>query len=46
VEKFEAVAEIVTGRGAKPADDPRAFDAHQVIANLQPRIKYPEAPKK
>ena len=45
VEKFEATAEIVTGRGAKPADDPRAFDARQVIANLQPRIQYP-APKR
>ena len=41
VDKYEATAEIVTGRGAKPADDPRAFDARQVIANLQPRIQYP-----
>lgn len=45
VEKFEASAEVFMGKGAKPADDPRAFDARQVIANLQPRIKYPE-PKK
>ncbi|MDB5447916.1 MAG: hypothetical protein JWQ97_3233 [Phenylobacterium sp.] len=45
VEKFEATAEIVMGHGAKPADDPRAFDARQVIANLQPRIQYP-APKR
>jgi hypothetical protein len=45
VEKFEATAEVFMGKGAKPADDPRAFDARQVVANLQPRIKYPE-PKK
>jgi hypothetical protein len=45
VEKFEATAEIFMGKGPKPADDPRAFDAKQVIANLQPRIQYP-APKK
>jgi hypothetical protein len=27
--------------GAKPADDPAAFDAHAVIDNLRPRIQYP-----
>jgi len=42
VEKFEAGAEVYMGRGAKPADDPRAFDARAVIANLQPRIQYPQ----
>ena len=45
VEKYEAVAEVFMGKGPKPADDPRAFDARQVTANLQSRIKYPE-PKK
>lgn len=45
VEKFEATAEVYMGHGAKPANDPRAFDSRQVIANLQPRIQYP-APKK
>jgi hypothetical protein len=45
VEKFEATAEVFMGKGPKPADDPRAFDARQVISNLQPRIQYP-APKK
>ena len=44
IEKFEATAETYMGKGAKPAEDPRAFDARQVIANLQPRIQYP-APK-
>jgi hypothetical protein len=41
VDRFEATAEIFMGHGAKPADDPKAFDARQVIANLQPRIQYP-----
>jgi len=42
VDRFEASAEIFMGRGVKPVGDPRAFDAAQVIANLQPRIKYPQ----
>jgi hypothetical protein len=46
VDKYEAMAEIFMGKGAKPANDPRAFDARQVIANLQPRIVYPEVAKK
>jgi hypothetical protein len=41
VDKFEATAEIVMGKGAKPADDVRAFDARAVIDNLRPRIQYP-----
>jgi len=44
IEKFEASAEIVMGKGAKPADDVKAFDARAVIDNLRPRIQYP-APK-
>lgn len=43
VEKYEASAEIVMNRGAKPSDDMRAFDARQVIANLGPRIQRPPA---
>ena len=46
VDKYEAAAEIFMGKGPKPANDPRAFDARQVVANLQPRIKYPEPAKK
>jgi hypothetical protein len=42
VERFEAAAEIVMGRGQKPADDLRAFDARAVMENLRPRIQYPE----
>ena len=45
VDKFEASAEIVTHKGAKPADDPRAFDARAVVDNLKPRIQYPAPPK-
>jgi hypothetical protein len=43
VDRFEASAEVIMGKGAKPADDPRAFDARSVIENLKPRIQYPAA---
>lgn len=43
IEKFEATAEIVMRRGAKPADDPAAFDARAVLENLGPRIQRPAA---
>lgn len=43
VDRYAATAEIVMGRGAKPAGDAHAFDARQVMANLQPRIRYPGA---
>lgn len=42
VEKYEASAEILMRKGAKPADDPRAFDARAVAENLRARIHYPE----
>lgn len=42
VERYEASAEIVMDKGAKPADDIKAFDARAVIASLQPRVQYPE----
>lgn len=45
VEKFEASAEIVMHKGAKPAGDARAFDARAVIDSLKPRIQYPAPPK-
>ena len=41
IEKFEATAEIVMGRGAKPPDDFTAFAAGAVIENLRPRIFGP-----
>lgn len=41
VERFEASAEIVMHRGAKPEADPRAFDARAVMDNLGPRVLRP-----
>ena len=38
IDRFEATAEIVMGRGPKPAGDPNAFDAREVIDNLGPRL--------
>ena len=42
VERFEASAEILMQKGAKPQDDPKAFDARAVIENLKPRVQYPQ----
>jgi hypothetical protein len=41
VTRFEAFAEITMFNGHKPADDPNAFDAREVQANLQGRIVRP-----
>jgi hypothetical protein len=41
VERYEASAEIVMGRGPKPADNARAFDARDVLARLGPSIVLP-----
>lgn len=41
VDRYEANAEIVLGRGPKPANDPNAFDAREVIANLSGRVARP-----
>jgi hypothetical protein len=41
VNRYEAMAEIVTGRGQKPADNPRAFGAREVLQNLAARIQAP-----
>ena len=38
IDRYEATAEIVVGRGPKPAGDPNAFDAREVVQNLGPRI--------
>jgi hypothetical protein len=43
VDKFEASAEIVMHKGAKPQGDVKAFDARAVIANLGPRVQRPAA---
>lgn len=42
VDKYEATAEILMGRGAAPASDPRAFNAREVFANLSPRVPRPQ----
>ena len=38
IDRYEATAEIVVGNGSKPAGDPNAFDAREVIQNLGPRV--------
>lgn len=42
VTAYEAFAEIVMRRGAKTADDPRAFDARGIKASLEARIVRPD----
>lgn len=41
IDRFEASAEIVLGRGPKPGDDVNAFDAREVIQNVGPRLARP-----
>lgn len=41
VDRYEATAEIVMGRGRKPANDVRAFDAADVLRNLGRDIVRP-----
>lgn len=41
IDKYEASAEIVLGRGPKPKDNVRAFDAREVMRNLGPTIVTP-----
>lgn len=41
VTAYEAFAEIIMRRGAKPIDDPRAFDARAVKTALEARIVRP-----
>ncbi len=41
IDRYEASAEIVMGRGSKPAGDTNAFDAREVIQNLGPRVTRP-----
>ncbi|MBN2971660.1 hypothetical protein JW805_06475 [Roseomonas aeriglobus] len=42
VERYEAMAEIIVGRGPKPTNNVRAFDARDVIDRLGPTIRVPE----
>lgn len=41
INRYEATAEIVMGRGAKPAGDLTAIDAREVLSNLGPTIVRP-----
>jgi hypothetical protein len=42
VQKFQASADIVMAHGPKPAGNPRAMDAREVMANLGPKIERPK----
>ncbi|MEO5865485.1 MAG: hypothetical protein ABIS14_02305, partial [Sphingomonas sp.] len=42
VEKYEATAEIVVGRGPKPANNVRAFDARAVVDHIGPSVILPK----
>ena len=43
ITKYRATAEVRFGSGGQPADDDRVFDAREVIDNLAPTIKLPDA---
>jgi hypothetical protein len=43
IDKYEAMAEIVMGKGPKPKTDVRAFDARSVIDSLGPTVRMPTA---
>ncbi len=42
VDRYEAMAEIVMGKGPKPSDNIRAFDAREVKERLGPKIQMPQ----
>ena len=43
ITKYRATADVKFGSGPKPAGADRAFDARQVLENLGPKIRLPEA---
>lgn len=43
IDRYEATAEIVMGRGTVP-NDPQTFNAREVFANLSPRVPRPQTP--
>lgn len=45
ITQYEASSDIVMHHGQKPADNPRAFDAHQVMDNLGPHVLRPNPGK-
>jgi len=42
VDRYEAMAEIIVGRGPKPANNVRAFNARDVVDRLGPTIRVPD----
>lgn len=44
INRYEASAEIVMGKGPPPADH-RVFNAREIMTNLGPKIVLPEPPK-
>jgi hypothetical protein len=45
ITRFQATAEIILGKGSKPADRAEAFDARDVKANLGGRLTPPPTPE-
>jgi hypothetical protein len=45
VTKYEASGEIVMFKGTKPADNAAAFDARDVVKNLEGKVRRPEPAK-
>lgn len=41
INRYQATTEIVMGRGPQPANDPRVFNAREVVANLAPIARAP-----
>lgn len=41
IDRYQAIAEVGMGHGAKPANDARAFDAREVMQNLGSKIVRP-----
>ncbi len=44
ITRFQATAEIILGKGPKPADRADTFDARDVTTNLAPRLAGPATP--
>ncbi len=42
IQRYQATATIRMGHGPKPADNPRAFNAREVLTNLGPHIVRPK----
>lgn len=42
INRYEAMAEIVAGKGPKPGDNVRAFDAREVVARIGPSLQLPK----